>query len=292
MMIDNLEFYIVDVFAEEKYSGNQLAVVRGGGDLSKEYMQMIAKEMGYSETTFILSDEEQDGGYPVRIFTPEEEVPFAGHPTLGTAYIIQREIIRKDVDAVVLNLDVGQIPVMFREGYLEMKQMAPTFGEIVPDEKVAKALNVDLSSLDDNYPSQVVSTGIPFLMVPMKSLSDVINCPVRAGGYQEFLDGPGGKGILVFTRDSVNSENDLHVRVFAGGYGVAEDPATGSANGCLAGYLVKHSYLGDDKIDIRVEQGFEIGRPSILFLNASSDGDSIQVNVGGQVFMVARGNLV
>ena len=121
-------FYIVDVFAEEKYAGNQLAVVRGGADLSDEALGKIALEINYSETTFVLADEETDGGYDVRIFTPGGEVPFAGHPTLGTAYVIRQEILCEPVEQITLNLKVGKIPVTFGD-LLWMRQPPPTFGE-------------------------------------------------------------------------------------------------------------------------------------------------------------------
>jgi len=137
-----LTFYLVDVFAEEKYAGNQLAVVRDAKQLSEIQMQRIAKEMNYSETTFIMSDEKQDGGYNVRIFTPEKELPFAGHPTLGTTFVIQREIIKEPIDLIVLNLKAGQIPVTFnyRESHVDtlwMKQLNPTFGQTFDVETIA-----------------------------------------------------------------------------------------------------------------------------------------------------------
>ena len=135
-------FYIVDVFAEEKYAGNQLAVVRDAAGLSDSEMQNITKEMNYSETTFILSNDQRNGGYDVRIFTPQEEVPFAGHPTLGTAYIIQQEIIKEPVEKIILNLKVGQIPVTFNytgkeKNVLRMKQIEPTFGQIIEPEQIS-----------------------------------------------------------------------------------------------------------------------------------------------------------
>ena len=142
-------FYIVDVFAEEKYAGNQLAVFRYADQYSDTEMQQLAKEMNYSETTFIISDTEQDGGYNVRIFTPAEEIPFAGHPTLGTAYVIQREIVRGPVDTVSLNLSVGQIPVTFKYSEpapteLWMKQVNPTFGETFDPGSATGALGLRL----------------------------------------------------------------------------------------------------------------------------------------------------
>jgi len=146
--MEKLTFYIVDVFAEEKYAGNQLAVVRSAKALSDAEMQRIAKEMNYSETTFILSDEKRDGGYDVRIFTPEREMPFAGHPTLGTAYVIQREIVKEPVEMIVLNLKVGQIPVTlsYSEGHVDtlwMKQLQPTFGQTFDVGSISQVLSLD-----------------------------------------------------------------------------------------------------------------------------------------------------
>ena len=128
--MSKIPFYIVDVFAEKKYAGNQLAVFREAHSLSGETMQLIARETNFSETTFILQDEPRDGGYDVRIFTPREEVPFAGHPTLGTAHIIRNEILGGKTDALTLNLKVGKIPVTFsQDGYSWMKQIEPEFGK-------------------------------------------------------------------------------------------------------------------------------------------------------------------
>jgi trans-2,3-dihydro-3-hydroxyanthranilate isomerase len=145
--MSKLTFYIVEVFAEEKYGGNQLAVFRDAEMLSEIEMQKIAKEMNYSETTFILSEERRKGGYDVRIFTPKEEVPFAGHPVIGTAYLIQQEIIREPIEKVILNLKVGRIPVAInysegRADILWMKQIAPTFGRIFDTEQVSEVLSI------------------------------------------------------------------------------------------------------------------------------------------------------
>ncbi len=141
-------YYMLDVFAEEKYAGNQLAVIRNAADIDTATMQKIANDMHFSETTFILSDELHDGGYDVRIFTPEEEIPFAGHPTIGTAYAIIHEIIRKPVKAVTLNLKVGQIPVSVDDdGVLWMKQKPPVFGRTFKPEELAEAIGVRVSDI-------------------------------------------------------------------------------------------------------------------------------------------------
>lgn len=155
----NLTFHIVDVFAEEKYAGNQLAVVRDAKQLSTTKMQKIAKEMHFSETSFILSDKKRNGGYDVRIFTPETELPFAGHPTLGTAYIILQEIIKKQVNQIILNLKVGQIPVtpMYVKGQLDilwMKQIQPTFGQTFKAETIAQFLNLTSADIETAFPIQ------------------------------------------------------------------------------------------------------------------------------------------
>ncbi len=290
-------FYIVDVFAEEKYAGNQLAVIREADPLSTPEMQKIAKEMHFSETTFILSDEKRKGGYDVRIFSPQKELPFAGHPTLGTAYVIQREIIKKAVDNIILNLKVGQIPVSFsyvgkQPSRLFMKQVQPTFGKTFSADDISQAVSLDAKEIDGRFPIQEVSTGVPFIIVPLKSLKVVKQARISRDKYFGLIQNTQAKAIAVFCPETYNRENHLNVRVFADYYGVPEDPATGSANGCLAGYLVKYRYFGEEKIDIRVEQGHELGRPSLLLLKAERKGKQIDVYVGGRVVMVAKGKLV
>ena len=286
----NLTFYIVDVFAEEKYAGNQLAVVRGGAGLPDERLQKIALEMNYSETTFILSEEETKGGYHVRIFTPGDEVPFAGHPTLGTAYVIQHEILASPVERITLKLKAGEIPVTFGE-VLWMRQLPPTFGAILDSAPVARTLNLERADLYDRYPVQEVSTGLPALIVPLRDLGALRRCKVDWERYSE-VAGP-GKNLYVFCPEPHDDgPGDLSARMFANDLGVPEDPATGSAAGCLAAYLLEYGYLGTDPIDVRIEQGYEIYRPSLLYLQAARDGDEMRVDVGGKVQMVARGELV
>lgn len=291
-------FYIVDVFAEEKYAGNQLAVFRNAGGMAGCEMQALAKEMNYSETTFILSEEEKDGGYDVRIFTPAAEIPFAGHPTLGTACVIQSQIIGKPADEVTLNLKVGQIPVSFTYGdegladILWMRQNPPIAGKVVDRGIVASVLSLIDDDIDDVFPIQEFSTGLPFIIVPLRNLKALRKAYVDRNRLLAMVDALEAKAILCFSPETYRPEHDLAVRVFADFYGVPEDPATGSANGDLAGYLVHHRYLGADEIDIKVGQGYEIGRPSLLMLKARNTDGSIEVNVGGGVVMVAKGELV
>ncbi len=294
--MNKLNFFIVDVFAVDKYTGNQLAVFFGS-NLSDTEMQRIAKEMNYSETTFITSTEMQDGGYNVRIFTPQQEVPFAGHPTLGTAYIIQQEIIKQQVDNITLNLKIGQIPVTPHYindeiDVLWMQQKQPTFHQVLQPEALAPVLNLNIEEVDRKFPIQEVSTGLPFIIIPLKNHAALKRIKVNKDKYFELIETTEAKAILVFCPETNHPENDLSVRMFADYLGVPEDPATGSANGCLAGYLVEHSYFGEKLIDIRVEQGYEIGRPSLLLLKAEKQADTIKVEVGGKVVLVARGEFV
>jgi trans-2,3-dihydro-3-hydroxyanthranilate isomerase len=290
----SIPYYMVDVFAERKYAGNQLAVLRTGS-LSDDEMQQIARETKFSETTFILRDEPRDGGYDVRIFTPVYEMPFAGHPTLGTAYVIQQHIIGQPVDTVVLNLKVGQIPVKFHyeegvPGELWMTQKAPTFGEIIPPERIMASLGLDASDLDPRFPARLVSTGSWFAIAPLASRDAVKKARVHFDPQYALQQETSAHGILLFCAEPYEAGNTLNARgLFAGALDSDEDPATGSANGCLAAYLVEHRYFGGESIDIRVEQGYEIKRPSILMLRAAREGGTIRVQVGGRVVPVAKG---
>jgi trans-2,3-dihydro-3-hydroxyanthranilate isomerase len=292
-----LKFSIVDVFAETKFAGNQLAVFTGAETLTTEEMQAIAKEMNYSETTFILSSESRNGGYDVRIFTPAKELPFAGHPTIGTAFVLQQEIIQQAVETIVLNLKVGQIPVrvLYQNqvpDVLWMRQNPPTFGQQVAAAEVAPALGLDVNEIDACFPIQAVSTGIPFLIVPLPNLATLQKIRVHFDRWQTLVEPLEAKEIFVFCPETRHPANQFSARMFAPGLGIAEDPATGSANGCFAGYLVQQNYLKQDAIDVRVEQGYEMGRPSLLLLKAQKTATTIEVSVGGKVVMIARGEFV
>lgn len=292
--MNSLRFHILDVFAERPLAGNQLAVFISLGSIGTDEMQRLAREMNYSETTFVESAEPRDGGYDVRIFTPQREVPFAGHPTLGTAYLIQQELIRMPVDRLVLNLKCGQIPVKFtyrneRPDVLWMLQPKPTFGQTLEAASVQDVLGLDASELDERFPIRESSTGFPFIIVPLKTLESVKRIRLARDLCFRLIERTEAKALLAFAPAAYSPENDLNVRVFADYYGTPEDPATGSANGSLAAYLVETKYFGGERIDLRVEQGYEIGRPSLLFLRAEREGGEISVRVGGRVQPFASG---
>ncbi|MHA2366361.1 MAG: PhzF family phenazine biosynthesis protein [Candidatus Hodarchaeales archaeon] len=290
-----LEFYIVDVFAEKKFGGNQLAVFMQAGSLSSTEMQQIAREINFSETTFILSNEKSNGGYNVRIFTPAEEIPFAGHPTLGTAYIINKFLGSNEVKEIILNLKVGKIPVsvdLNNPEMLWMSQIQPKFGPIINKSELTDVLSIKTDDIDNTFPIQEVSTGLSFIIVPITSLDAVKRCKINLDNYYKLIENRESKGILVFSTEAYKKDHDLNVRVFVDYYGVPEDPATGSGNGCLASYLVKQRILKRAKINIRVEQGYEIGRPSLLYLNADETNGKINIKVGGKVKLFAKGELL
>lgn len=284
-------FYIVDVFAEEKFAGNQLAVFRSGAKLTSEQMQSIAREMHFSETTFIMSEKKYNGGYEVRIFTPVAEVPFAGHPTLGTAHIIRTEIATDAPGEVLINLKVGQIPVIFEEEISWMKQVPPEFGKKIDAASVAEVLGLRRSEIDERFPVEEVSTGLPHIIVPLKKIDSLKRVRVSLDKYYGLIKNTWAKPILIFCPESHEGLNNISVRMFADCYGVPEDPATGSGNGCLAAYLVKNRYWGKNKINVRSEQGYEINRPSLLYLKAEEMGGQINVFVGGKSITIARGEM-
>src|SRR5262245_52355606 len=268
-----MDFYITDVFGQEKYSGNQLATFLHCRDLSTQEMQQIAREMNFSETTFVVSDHPRQGGYDVRIFTPAAEIDFAGHPTLGTAFVIQRYLIGQPVEQVVLNLRVGQVPVRFPvasdDSMLWMQQAEPTFGPQLETAMLAQVLSIASSDFDERWPIAQVSTGLPHIIVPLKSLVALQRARIARERYDALMQQTWAKAVLVFSPQGYSPTHDVSVRMFADYYGVPEDPATGSGNGCLAAYLVKHRYFETSSINLRVGQGFEIGRPSILALRAA-----------------------
>ncbi|MEH7013898.1 PhzF family phenazine biosynthesis protein [Neobacillus niacini] len=284
-----MKYYIVDVFAENKYEGNQLAVFIPDGKIEITEMQKIAREINFSETTFIMSGLQDNGGYDVKIFTPDTEIPFAGHPTLGTAYVIQNLLESAANSTINLNLTVGQVPVVFEGKYLWMTQNQPEFGAIVEIDRIAAALQINREDINADFPIQVVSTGLPSVIVNLNSWDAISRCKINHRSYEDILKDIGDVNLLVFTTETASPENDINVRLFMPISGYLEDPATGSANGNLAGYLLEHNFFNSNEINYRVEQGAFIGRPSILKINAKKTDDHYLIQVGGRVFVVAEG---
>jgi trans-2,3-dihydro-3-hydroxyanthranilate isomerase len=284
-----VKYYIVDVFAENKYEGNQLAVFIPDRKMETTEMQKIAREMNFSETTFILSGLQDNGGYDVKIFSPDSELPFAGHPTLGTAYVIKNFLGRSESSQIKLNLPAGQIPVVFEDHYAWMTQNQPEFGADVEIERMVAILQINREDINTDFPIQEVSTGLPSVIVHLNSLDAVHRCKINHIAYEKLLKDMGEVNLLVFTTETASPENDLNVRLFMCNTGYLEDPATGSANGNLAGYLLKYNFFHSNEISYRVEQGAFIGRPSLLKIHAKKSDDHYLIQVGGQVITVSEG---
>lgn len=280
-----IPFYIVDVFTDERYRGNPLAVVMGQFD--ERLMLAITREMNYSETTFVGPSRE-DGSVAVRIFTPGGEIPFAGHPTLGTAFVL-RERLGLAFQPLVLQEAVGPIPVRTEGVQYWMRQNQPTFQTLYDRPAMAEMLGIGVEDLDPRFPVQTVTTGLPALIVPLRNLDACHRAWLNLERWRALGGLPAS--VLVFSVGAEVSGHDIHVRVFVSSLGVPEDPATGSANGALAAYLQHYQVVGK-QVDVRVEQGVEMGRPSTLHLRAQAEADGIAVEVGGEVQWVAEGCLM
>ncbi|MCK4911546.1 MAG: PhzF family phenazine biosynthesis protein [Thermodesulfovibrionales bacterium] len=293
----NGEFMILDVFSSGKFTGNPLAVVMAGEGMTDSLMQSIALEMNYSETTFITGGSLEDG-FDVRIFTPASEIPFAGHPVLGTSYVCATELSEGNPEAVSLNLEAISIDVTIEyidniPSSLTMRQSPPEFGQEFSKSRVAEVLGLDDFEIEDIFPVQEVSTGLPFVIVPVTGLDAMGKITLETSEYYRFISDISPKALLPFCLEAESLENHVHVRMFAPYYGISEDPATGSGGGCLAAYLLKHAVLGEGPIRARAEQGVEMGRPSVLELSANwEENGIITVRVGGQVVPTARGILL
>lgn len=281
-----MEFHIVDCFAEKKYQGNQLAVFLPDRPLEAGEMQRIAREMNFSEVTFILSGQQKDGGFHIRIFTPYVEVPFAGHPAIGTAYIIEKYLMKNPESPIRLNLTCGQIPVCRTGDKYFMLQNQPSFSETIDKEEAALAISLPSSRIINDLPVQCVSTGLEAVIVPLQTVADLEACVVNHPAMAIFHAKWHKCNLLVYAVDG----KDLRVRVFMDEPGFLQDPATGSANGDLAAYLLRHNVFQSPSIEYLVHQGAEIGRPSTLFVRASYRDGLYDLQVGGKVIQVASGN--
>jgi trans-2,3-dihydro-3-hydroxyanthranilate isomerase len=286
-------FVQVDVFSSRPFEGNSLAVFLDGRGLSDQEMQLIAKEMNLSETTFILPREspvERERGVRVRIFTVQEELPFAGHPTLGTAFQLRGS---SGVREIVLDLNAGKVPVVFEEKpgqpvFGEMTQLDPKFGERHDRETVVRACGLLDGDIDPSLPIQTISTGVPFTVVPLRGLEIIQNLRVDMKGSQEYLERAGGKFFYFVSRETVDPAARLHARMM---FYNGEDPATGSAAGCTAAWMVAHDVAQPDE-RVLIEQGVEMKRPSRIFVRASRQDDRVvNVRVGGNVVEVLRGEV-
>ncbi len=290
-----------DVFTAERFGGNQLAVFPDARGIPDELMLPITREFNYSETTFVLPARDAANTRHVRIFTPGGEVPFAGHPTVGTAHVLASigEIsLTGDLTKIVFEEGVGPVPVSIRSrgGVPEFCQLSvaklPEIGPPPPD-AAALAAVLGLGAEDllgGKWQPQALSCGLPFLFVPVRDLGAVARSRVKIDLWEETLAGTWAPEIFVFAHGGERAGSDFHARMFAPGVSVPEDPATGSANAALAGYLAARSERRDGMLRWRVEQGFEMGRPSIVEVEADVvAGEVTGVRVGGGTVVVCEG---
>jgi trans-2,3-dihydro-3-hydroxyanthranilate isomerase len=287
-----LPFVQIDVFTSTALEGNQLAVFPDARGLSDDQMQALAREMNLSETTFVLPRDaatERERGVRVRIFTTTEELPFAGHPTLGTAMVIRGG---SGAEEVALDLNVGRIPVRFstRDGlpFGVMTQRNPEFGQTHTREAVARAAGLALNDIADDVPIQTVSTGNAFAIVPLRSLATLQNLAPSWAAMGEYLAKSDAKFFYFVSRETVNPEARLQARmIFYNG----EDPATGSAAGPCIAWAVEHGVVRPEE-QVLIEQGAEMKRRSRIFAAAGREVNQIvNIRVGGHAVEVVRGEI-
>ena len=286
-------FVQLDVFSSQPFLGNPLAVFPDSRGLSDQEMQAIAREMNLAETTFVFPRDaavERERGVRVRIFTVQEELPFAGHPTLGTAALLRSS---RRAPAVVLDLNAGKVPVQFEEAadgaaFGEMTQLDPDFGVRHDREAVVRAAGLRDGDIDPSLPIQTLSTGLPFTIVPLRGLDSMQNLRVDSKESAQYLERSGGKFFYFVTRQTVEPKARLHARMM---FYNGEDPATGSAAGCAAAWMVAYGVAQPDE-RVLIEQGVEMRRSSRIFVRASRKDDRVvNVRVGGNVVETIRGEL-
>jgi trans-2,3-dihydro-3-hydroxyanthranilate isomerase len=297
-------FWTIDVFTDRAFCGNPLAVVADASGLSTAQMQTIAREFNLSETTFVLPPESEDHTFRLRIFTPKCELPFAGHPTVGTAFVLAasgRVRLAADSARVVFGEGVGPVPVSIRgrAGRPVFSQLTaarlPEWGPAPPPaETLAAMLSLDPGDvLDDARDEpQAISCGVPFLFVPLASIDAVRRARVNWEWWNHALRSYWAEAVFLFSHETEQPESTVHARMFAPGLGVDEDPATGSAAAAFAGYLARREGLTNGSARWLVEQGFEMGRPSFMEIEAEAEGGSLgAVRVGGPSVVVSEGHI-
>lgn len=301
-----INYYILDVFAKNKYEGNQLAVYLDLEDkLTGEEMLQIAKEINFSESTFIKKKISKDQ-FEVKIYTPESEIPFAGHPTIGTSYIIAKYLMSETLDTLTLKLIQGDIYVSLSNKndldncLFNMTQTQPVFLKTFRREEISKQLGLEAALIVENQPIQEISTGLPYIIIPIKDLESIEDINLNATSLKNFLIENGihksnsssklSTALFFFTDQSYEEGNDYNVRMF---YleedTLKEDSATGSANGCFLAYLLK--YISKE-IKVETEQGFQMNRKSYLFLEGKLSEGRYDIKVGGYAKMVSKGEWI
>ncbi len=295
-------YHLVDVFTDRAFGGNPLAVFTDASGLTVETMQAIAKELNLSETAFVLPPEDSRNDYRVRIFTPAVELPMAGHPTIGTAFVLALEQMTDSQPAIRLEEGVGVIPVTINwqseaPSDIQMSQPLPVFGSRFADAgAIAEMLSIEEHAITETgLPMEVVSTGVPFLFVPVKRLQDARAIRFRRDVWERVLGNFETQHVFVFTLETETAGATVHSRMFAPAMGIDEDPATGGASGPLGSYLARHGVVPPNTggtIEFVSEQGIEMGRPSFIKIRIEfSEGEISGVKISGQCYLIGEGFL-
>ncbi len=296
-------FYTLDVFTDTPLAGNQLAVFTDAGQIPADRLQAIAREFNLSETVFVYPPVDPGNTARVRIFTPATELPFAGHPTIGTAILLAAlgRVPRRGGKArVVLEEGVGAVPVEVRFSgavptwaQLTVARL-PEGGPLPPDDlELAEAISLEPADLDPDLRPAAFSCGVPYLFVPVRNRDALAAAAPDLDTWRESLGDYWAPDLFLFTRDVERPGSDFRARMFAPLLGVPEDPATGSAVAAFAGYLAARERLSDGRHNWRIEQGFEMGRPSLLELESDvRDRVVYTVRVGGNAVIVSEGTML
>ena len=301
----NARYLTCDVFTDRRFGGNPLAVFPDARDIPPELMHPIAREFNYSETTFVLPPDDPSHTARVRIFTPGGELQFAGHPTVGTAHVLATVgavRLSGDETRIVFEEGVGPVPVMIRGkngkphfAQLSVAQLPQVGPPPPPASALAAALSLPRDAVLDGergMKPETVSCGTPFLFVPLRDRTQVAKSRVKLDLFEAALDGYVTEKVMVFATEAEHPGHDIRARMYAPGIGVPEDPATGSACVGLAGYLASRDSRRDGTLRWVVEQGFEMGRPSILEIEADKkNGDVVAARVGGTTVVVCEGQM-
>ena len=292
-----LQLFMVDVFSEVRYSGNPLAVVIEENVLSDETMQRITTEINFSETTFVNPVPEKNGGYRTRIFTPSKEIAFAGHPILGTAKILRDNLIQTPCERVTLNLQNAQVPVLF-EHLKQDKEVAwfvappMLLGETIEPTTIANALNLSTSDIESNTPIQVVSAGTAAIIVPLRTIDALQKSKLNLAAFAPLKEKGFPPLVYLYCNQTRSTENDISARFFFEAHGMREDPATGNGAAFFGAYLLEHELFPELPVSLRIEQGYEINRPSLIMLRADMENGIPEISVGGGVVPTVCGELL
>lgn len=281
-----LPFYIVDVFAEEKYSGNQLAVFLDAESLDTETMQKIAREINFAESTFITSIHPENSSAEIRIFTAEHEMQFAGHPVIGTSWVLMNKIIESQPHNLKLTVPVGEIPIQQSGDLVWLQAAKPQFFDVFPKEGLLSFSNLSISDFDDKFPVQEVTTGSAFVIVPLKSKKALENLNLELAKMKEWLlfhCKTNHRALYFYCFD----EGKLLSRMlYIESNQIMEDAATGSASTCLQAYLLKYH---SPEIKTVNHQGDFINRPSRIYFDGKLSGDYFDIKIGGKTQYIAKG---